>query len=90
MTHLISVKKNELSKSKSKGKVKLYPTVNLLCPISLKTWENLRKILTDYGGHSMGILTSHTSLTIIINAILSLFCLVSAVFNVSINIGELN
>ncbi len=28
---------------------KLLPTLNLLCPVSLKSWSQMRRIVYDYG-----------------------------------------
>lgn len=45
MIHLISLKKMENIENDKK----VYPTLNFLCPKTLKSWENLRKISLDYG-----------------------------------------
>ncbi|KRX06153.1 hypothetical protein PPERSA_12842 [Pseudocohnilembus persalinus] len=45
LSNLISPKKQENLENYKK----LYPTINLLCLLSLRAWENLRKITLDYG-----------------------------------------
>ncbi|KAL4513117.1 hypothetical protein ABPG72_017802 [Tetrahymena utriculariae] len=46
MSHLISPKRVEIE---LEGTKKLYPTLELICPISLRTWAQLRKMTLDYG-----------------------------------------
>lgn len=45
MSHMISPKRMENMENDKK----IYPTLNFLCPLTLKSWENLRKISLDYG-----------------------------------------
>ncbi|KAL4481948.1 hypothetical protein ABPG74_008037 [Tetrahymena malaccensis] len=46
MSHLISPKRVEIE---LEGTKKLYPTLELICSISLRTWAQLRKMTLDYG-----------------------------------------
>jgi hypothetical protein len=44
LTYLLSLSKNQQFEG-----WKIMPSINFLCPVSMKSWLNLRKILIDYG-----------------------------------------
>jgi len=47
MTYLFAPKKN-----KEYSGYKLIPSLNCVCPMTFRTWYNLRKVLMEYGKSS--------------------------------------
>ncbi|CAD8088313.1 unnamed protein product [Paramecium primaurelia] len=65
LSHLISAEKVEVYQES-----KIFPTINLLCTVSIYSWVNLRKILLDYGLQYTRRQTFILSFIMIINTIL--------------------
>ncbi|CAD8206961.1 unnamed protein product [Paramecium octaurelia] len=65
LSHLISAEKVEVYQES-----KMFPTINLLCTVSIYSWVNLRKILLDYGLQYTRRQTFILSFIMIINTIL--------------------
>ncbi|CAK58692.1 unnamed protein product (macronuclear) [Paramecium tetraurelia] len=65
LSHLISAEKVEVYQES-----KIFPTINLLCTVSIYSWVNLRMILLDYGLQYTRRQTFILSFIMIINTIL--------------------
>ncbi|CAD8125208.1 unnamed protein product [Paramecium sonneborni] len=65
LSHLISAEKVETYQES-----KIFPTINLLCTVSIYSWVNLRKILIDYGLQFTRRQTFILSFIMIINTIM--------------------